>query len=93
MTVRPSWWLLVVRWRDGTPQGGSERLVLHKNTVRYRIRKAEESLGHTAGENHRDVELALPYTMSGHIARRYLASGLAGRADREQPHLSGALYR
>jgi DNA-binding PucR family transcriptional regulator len=33
--------------------------MLHKNTVQYRIRKAEESLGRPVGENRHDVELAL----------------------------------
>jgi DNA-binding PucR family transcriptional regulator len=36
-----------------------ERLTLHKNTVRYRIGKAEESLGRPVGENRLHVELAL----------------------------------
>lgn len=33
--------------------------MLHKNTVQYRIRKAEESLGRPAAEHRDDVELAL----------------------------------
>jgi DNA-binding PucR family transcriptional regulator len=33
--------------------------VLHTNTVQYRIRKAEESLGRPAAEHRHDVELAL----------------------------------
>jgi DNA-binding PucR family transcriptional regulator len=33
--------------------------MLHKNTVQYRIRKAEESLGRPVGEHQHDVELAL----------------------------------
>jgi len=38
----------------------AEHLTLHKNTVRYRIRKAEEeSLGRPVGDNRHDVELAL----------------------------------
>jgi DNA-binding PucR family transcriptional regulator len=37
----------------------AESLMLHKNTVRYRIRKAEESLGRPAAEHQHDVELAL----------------------------------
>ena len=50
--------------RRGSRENGSfkataERLVLHKNTVQYRIRKAEESLGHPIGENRLNVELAL----------------------------------
>ena len=37
----------------------AERLTLHKNTVQYRVRKAEESLGCPIGEQRLDVELAL----------------------------------
>jgi hypothetical protein len=37
----------------------AESLMLHKNTVRYRIRKAEESLGRPAAGHQHDVELAL----------------------------------
>jgi len=37
----------------------AERLMLHKNTVQYRIRKAEESLGRPVSGNQHDVELAL----------------------------------
>jgi DNA-binding PucR family transcriptional regulator len=33
--------------------------MLHKNTVQYRVRKAEESLGPSVGDNRHDVELAL----------------------------------
>jgi DNA-binding PucR family transcriptional regulator len=33
--------------------------MLHKNTVQYRIRKAEESLGRPVGDDRHDVELAL----------------------------------
>ena len=33
--------------------------MLHKNTVQYRIRKAQESLGRPVGDNRHDVELAL----------------------------------
>jgi DNA-binding PucR family transcriptional regulator len=45
-------------------EGGSfvataERLTLHKNTVRYRVGKAEESIGRPIGQNRLHVELAL----------------------------------
>ena len=40
-------------------QATAMRLMLHKNTVQYRIRKAEESLGRPVGDNRHDVELAL----------------------------------
>ena len=36
-----------------------ERLTLHKNTVRYRIGKAEESLGRPVGQDRLHIELAL----------------------------------
>ena len=45
-------------------EGGSfkttaERLTLHKNTVQYRVRKAQESLGRRVGEDRLNVALAL----------------------------------
>jgi hypothetical protein len=43
----------------GSYKTTAERLMLHKNTVQYRIRRAEESLGRPVGENRHDVELAL----------------------------------
>jgi DNA-binding PucR family transcriptional regulator len=36
--------------------------MLHKNTVQYRIHRAEESLGRPVSENRQDVELALRAT-------------------------------
>src|SRR5580692_11410862 len=51
--------LLVFLQAGGSYKTTAEQLVLHKNTVQYRIRKAEESLGRPAGENRHDVELAL----------------------------------
>jgi DNA-binding PucR family transcriptional regulator len=51
--------LLVFLRSGGSYKTTAERLMLHKNTVQYRIRKAEESLGRPVGENHHDVELAL----------------------------------
>jgi PucR C-terminal helix-turn-helix domain/GGDEF-like domain len=51
--------LLTFLQTGGSYKATAERLVLHKNTVQYRIRKAEESLGRTVGENRPDVELAL----------------------------------
>ena len=43
----------------GSYKTAAERLMLHKNTVQYRIRKAQESLGRPVGGNRHDVELAL----------------------------------
>jgi PucR C-terminal helix-turn-helix domain/GGDEF-like domain len=51
--------LLTFLQTGGSYKTTAERLVLHKNTVQYRIRKAEESLGRPVGENQHDVELAL----------------------------------
>ncbi len=51
--------LLVFLQSGGSYKATAERLVLHKNTVQYRIRKAEESLGRPAGDRRHDVELAL----------------------------------
>jgi DNA-binding PucR family transcriptional regulator len=51
--------LLVFLQSGGSYKTTAERLMLHKNTVQYRIRKAEESLGQPVGENRHDVELAL----------------------------------
>jgi PucR C-terminal helix-turn-helix domain len=51
-------------WSAGGQPTGSfkatvERLILHKNSVQYRVRKAEEALGHPVGDNRLSVELAL----------------------------------
>jgi len=51
--------LLVFLQTGGSYKTTAERLVLHKNTVQYRIRKAEESLGRPVCQNRHDVELAL----------------------------------
>jgi DNA-binding PucR family transcriptional regulator len=51
--------LLVFLQTGGSYKNTAERLVLHKNTVQYRIRKAEENLGRPVGENRYEVELAL----------------------------------
>jgi PucR-like helix-turn-helix protein/diguanylate cyclase with GGDEF domain len=51
--------LLAFLQSGGSYKATAEQLVLHKNTVQYRIRKAEESLGRPAAGNRHDVELAL----------------------------------
>jgi hypothetical protein len=51
--------LLVFLQTGGSYKTTAQRLTLHKNTVQYRIHKAEESLGRPVGENQHDVELAL----------------------------------
>jgi DNA-binding PucR family transcriptional regulator len=37
----------------------AERLALHKNTVQYRVRKAEDAIGHSIEGHRSDVEMAL----------------------------------
>jgi hypothetical protein len=44
---------------NGSFKATAERLTLHKNTVQYRVRKAEEALGHPVDDNRLHVELAL----------------------------------
>ncbi len=51
--------LLVFLDTGGSYKATAERLVLHKNTVQYRIRKAEESLGRPVASGRHDIELAL----------------------------------
>jgi hypothetical protein len=51
--------LLVFLRSGGSYKTTAEQLMLHKNTVQYRIRKAEESLGRPVGGNRHNVELAL----------------------------------
>jgi DNA-binding PucR family transcriptional regulator len=51
--------LLVFLQSGGSYKATAEQLTMHKNTVQYRIRKAEESLGRPVGDRRRDVELAL----------------------------------
>jgi DNA-binding PucR family transcriptional regulator len=43
----------------GSFKATAERLTVHKNTVQYRIRKAEESLGRPVDVDHLQIELAL----------------------------------
>jgi hypothetical protein len=51
--------LLAFLQSAGSYKATAERLVLHKNTVQYRIHKAEESLGRPVADDRHDVELAL----------------------------------
>ncbi|MGV9614522.1 PucR family transcriptional regulator [Nocardia xishanensis] len=43
----------------GSLTDAAARMHVHKNTVHYRVRKAEELLGHSLGTNRLDVEIAL----------------------------------
>ena len=66
--------LLVFLQAGGSYKTTAEQLMLHKNTVQYRIRKAQESLGRPVGDNRHDVELALQ-------ASRWLGASVLQLAD------------
>ena len=51
--------LRVFLQENGSFKATAERLILHKNSVQYRVRKAEEALGHPLDENRLHLELAL----------------------------------
>ncbi len=51
--------LRVFLQENGSYKTTAERLVLHKNTVQYRVRKAEEGLGRSVSQNRLHIELAL----------------------------------
>jgi DNA-binding PucR family transcriptional regulator len=51
--------LRVFLQEDGSYKTTAERLTLHKNTVQYRVRKAEESLQHPIVQDRLRTELAL----------------------------------
>ena len=51
--------LLAFLQAGGSYKAAAEQMMLHKNTVQYRIRKAEESLGRPVGKDRHDIELAL----------------------------------
>jgi PucR C-terminal helix-turn-helix domain/GGDEF-like domain len=51
--------LLVFLRSGGSYKVTGEQLMLHKNTVQYRVRKAQESLGRPAAPDRPNVELAL----------------------------------
>lgn len=59
---------------NGSYKATAERLTLHKNTVQYRVRKAEESLGRPIGQNRLHVELAL-------LASHWIGSAVLRQAD------------
>jgi hypothetical protein len=74
--------LLVFLRTGGSYKATAEQLMLHKNTVQYRIRKAEESLGRPLGDSRHDVELALQasHWLGSEVLRPAAASAAA--ADR-----------
>jgi PucR C-terminal helix-turn-helix domain/GGDEF-like domain len=73
--------LLVFLRTGGSYKATAEQLTLHKNTVQYRIRKAEESLGRPVTHNRHDVELALQAShWLGSSVLRPAAPATAGHA-------------
>jgi len=70
---------------NGSYKATAERLTLHKNTVQYRVRKAEESLGRPVGQDRLNVELAL-------LASQWLGTAVLrpGREPRTQPRPDGS---
>ena len=74
--------LLVFLHTGGSYKATAEQLTLHKNTVQYRIRKAEESLGRRVAHNRHDVELALEAShWLGSYALRPAAPAAVGHAN------------
>ncbi|HEX4396201.1 MAG TPA: adenylate kinase [Trebonia sp.] len=65
--------LLVFLQSGGSYKTTAEQLMLHKNTVQYRVRKAQESIGRPVGDNRGDTELALR-------ASHWLGSSVLGPA-------------
>jgi len=57
----------------GSFKATAERLTLHKNTVQYRVRKAEESIGRPVGQDRLQIELAL-------LACQWLGASVLGPA-------------
>ena len=66
--------LRVFLQENGSYKTTAERLVLHKNTVQYRVRKAEEGLGRSVSQNRLHVELAL-------LASQWLGSAVLRPVD------------
>jgi hypothetical protein len=71
--------LLVFLDTGGSYKATAERLLLHKNSVQYRVRKAEESLGRPVADSRHDVELALQagHWLGSSVLRSPSASGPA----------------
>ena len=63
---------------NGSFKATAERLILHKNSVQYRVRKAEEALGHPIADNRLDLELAL-------LASQWLGATVLHRPGEPRP--------
>jgi PucR C-terminal helix-turn-helix domain len=72
--------LLAFLQSGGSYKATAQQLTLHKNTVQYRIHKAEASLGRPVGGNRQDVELAL-------LACHWLGSAVLRPAEAGHDHV------
>ncbi|HEX6677925.1 MAG TPA: helix-turn-helix domain-containing protein [Actinomycetes bacterium] len=63
---------------NGSYKATAERLTLHKNTVQYRVRKAEEGLGRPVDGRRLQVELAL-------LASQWLGAAVLRRPEEPRP--------
>ena len=72
--------LRVFLQENGSYKSTAERLLLHKNTVQYRVRKAEESLRHPITQDRLHVELAL-------LASQWLGAAVLRPADEQRAGL------
>jgi len=70
--------LRVFLQEGGSFKASAERLTLHKNTVQYRVRKAEEILGRPVAEDRLNVELAL-------LASQWLGAAVLREAGAARP--------
>jgi DNA-binding PucR family transcriptional regulator len=73
--------LRVFLQENGSYKSTAERLLLHKNTVQYRVRKAEESLRHPISQDRLHVELAL-------LASHWLGAAVLRPADEPRTSLA-----
>jgi hypothetical protein len=70
--------LRVFLQEGGSFKATAERLTLHKNTVQYRVRKAEQGLGRPIGEDRLQIELAL-------LASQWLGAAVLRHAGAPRP--------
>jgi hypothetical protein len=70
--------LRVFLQQNGSFKATAERLILHKNSVQYRVRKAEEALGRPLNDNRLQVELAL-------LASKWLGPAVLRRPEQRKP--------
>jgi DNA-binding PucR family transcriptional regulator len=78
--------LRVFLQENGSYKTTAERLMLHKNTVQYRVRKAEESLRGPIASDRLDIELAL-------LASQWLGAAVLRPAGRPGDRPGAALLR